>query len=657
MKNLLKAVAIAATCAASAAHGQTIEWKVSDRFRLWDQARIGPYVVSLEQVLDRVSVANEPKAVESAMLQFLATQDDLYQKAYWRNDLEIYDREYIWPASYRVQVRVTGLQGVCRWTASAGRLNKDEASCADLVEITIDAAADGSGSLPTEVGVRTEAGAATLTIQVRDRLIASIGDSFAAGEGNPDVPMDARRLPRRFAAEEIGQKGNGRAGWEALRFVRWKQDWQDRWLGRAAVVGFAGGADWWDPRCHRSFHSQHMVAALRYAAARPHEATTFITYACSGAKTFEGLMVRQSEPPGFNDRRRHKKLTYAQVEVMVANLCEPRLGRSAREDRRREWHAYGKLVSEQTWRCVDGVKSRSVDALMVTDGGNDVGFGPVIQDAMLPRGGEIAPKGRPALKVLRALVEARTPQHAGRDIKDNLPRHYDQLRERLAEILPAGTPILQSVYPNPLYSDEGVICGGEVASRRLAAMNGFWPDKEVDPESRWQMRIDVDEANAAYTDVVEPLNKAVGKHVREGASSGWRLVDKFSGAFARRGWCADAVGEDPGALPNWSPGKQQWVIQRTRNGSEFAWSPTAWSPYASRARLFRTPNDAAMTQQPANPRRRLGPFAPLANSFIGKQQESLLGAMSGSFHPTFEAHAIMGWSVGEELLNALPAEP
>ena len=34
MKNLLKAAAIAAACAATAAHGQTIEWKVSDRFRL-----------------------------------------------------------------------------------------------------------------------------------------------------------------------------------------------------------------------------------------------------------------------------------------------------------------------------------------------------------------------------------------------------------------------------------------------------------------------------------------------------------------------------------------------------------------------------------------------------------------------------------------------
>ena len=28
----------------------------------------------------------------------------------------------------------------------------------------------------------------------------------------------------------------------------------------------------------------------------------------------------------------------------------------------------------------------------------------------------------------------------------------------------------------------------------------------------------------------------------------------------------------------------------------------------------------------------------------------LLSAMAGSFHPTFEAHAIIGWSLGEALI-------
>jgi len=70
-------------------------------------------------------------------------------------------------------------------------------------------------------------------------------------------------------------------------------------------------------------------------------------------------------------------------------------------------------------------------------------------------------------------------------------------------------------------------------------------------------------------------------------------------------------------------------------------------------------NDAAMTQQPADPRRALGAASKWFEGSLSQQQESLLSAMSGSFHPTFEAQAIMGWSVGEALITALdaPAPP
>lgn len=648
---------LVALLGASAAHGQTIEWKVADRFRLWDQARVGPHVVSLEQLLDKVALAGDAKAVEIAMLQFLATQSDLHHKAYWRSDLEIYDREYVWPINYRVQVWARDIQGLCRWNAETGTLSRVEAPCSEPVDLTIKALDNGSGSEAVTVTVQNGAVDKAITVQVADRLIASIGDSFAAGEGNPDIPMDARRLPRQFAAADTDAVKDVGSTWTAFRFVKWKSDWTDRWLGRSPVVGFAGGAEWWDPRCHRSFYSQHMVAALRYAAARPHEATTFITYACSGAKTFEGLLVRQSEPPGYRDRRRYKRLKYAQAEVMVANLCAPRAGASARANRRRTWESLGKQVSEQTWRCETGVKSRSVDALMVTDGGNDIGFGPVIQDAMLPSASEVSDAGKGPLKQLRALVEARSPERAYTDIRDYLPKHYDQLRTRLGEILPANTPVLQSVYPNPLHNADGALCEGDVAARRLAAMNGFWPDRNVEPQDRWRMHISLQEAKAANDKVVAPLNAAIGEHIRKGASSGWRMVDEFSETFNRRGWCGSAAGEPPGALPNWSPELGQWVVENYENAPKVAWSPTEWSPYASRTRLFRTPNDAALTQQPQAPRRFLGVLAPLADSLVAEQQESLLASMSGSFHPTFEAHAIMGWSVGEDLLRALPPKP
>ena len=387
-----------------------------------------------------------------------------------------------------------------------------------------------------------------------------------------------------------------------------------------------------------------MVAALRYAAAHPREATTFVTYACSGAETFAGLLVRQSRPPGYRDGRSLSRLKYPQLEVLVANLCPPAVGESAIHDRARSYRSDDKWVADHGWTCTGGRKPRRIDALLVTDGGNDIGFSPVIQDALLPKLSDQTLVGRAVLKQLRR--GTLSPTEANRRIVNVLPGNYRALRGRVAEIVPPGTPVIQSAYPNPLYGSDGKVCG-EGASFSLAAMSGFWPDRYVDPYLRWRMLISADEATAAEVSVIQPLNRAVREHVQEGAVLGWRLVDDFQPRFENRGWCAAGPGETLADLPNWDSKSREWKD----------WSPSSWQPYASRARLFRTPNDVAMTQQPADPRRVLGAASRVFEGSLSKQQESLLSSMSGSFHPTFEAHAIMGWSLGEALIRALEPEP
>jgi hypothetical protein len=113
-----------------------------------------------------------------------------------------------------------------------------------------------AASAPTEsrsvpvaltVTIRRPDGTATQlaeTVQVRDVLIASIGDSFASGEGNPDRPTD----------------------WSFLKAQPnrpWGSDLQNRWLGRGPQVKGVGEPHWWDAACHRSFYSQHLIAALK----------------------------------------------------------------------------------------------------------------------------------------------------------------------------------------------------------------------------------------------------------------------------------------------------------------------------------------------------------------------------------------------------------
>ena len=84
------------------------------------------------------------------------------------------------------------------------------------------------------------------TVTIKDLLIVALGDSYASGEGNPDVP------------EQYGTDGNFN------NYVTVPARWEDR-------------------RCHRSAAAPASVAALNIERGDPHTSVTFISFACSGA--------------------------------------------------------------------------------------------------------------------------------------------------------------------------------------------------------------------------------------------------------------------------------------------------------------------------------------------------------------------------------------
>ena len=101
------------------------------------------------------------------------------------------------------------------------------------------------GSYPVAVRVRFPGGRTlvfTRTVEVRDWLIVSIGDSVASGEGNPEVSGNIHR------------------------------------------------AKWQSSRCHRSINAGPAQAALKLEEADPKTSVTFVHLACSGAKLTSGLL-------------------------------------------------------------------------------------------------------------------------------------------------------------------------------------------------------------------------------------------------------------------------------------------------------------------------------------------------------------------------------
>ena len=140
-------------------------------------------------------------------------------------------------------------------------------------------------------------------IQVRDVLIAGLGDSIAAGEGNPDRPVrlsDEGFCFRRFLGGETSEYYRpGRAGYSGNRSCvdrghRIRMPTPGRARARAGIRG----------PCHRSLYGYQMRAALALAIENPHIAVTFIPLACSGATIAAGFLgsqrITECPNPGTN---------------------------------------------------------------------------------------------------------------------------------------------------------------------------------------------------------------------------------------------------------------------------------------------------------------------------------------------------------------------
>ncbi len=180
--------------------------------------------------------------------------------------------------------------------------------------------------------------ASTLTtdpIVVRDVKIVALGDSFSAGEGIPHS--------------------------------------QWRWL-------FTGDrpAIWLDPRCHRSLLSAPSLAAAYIARNNPHLSVTLLHYGCSGGSVADGVLT----PWGNLESDADVKLKAKQFKPLPAwqgqetaklggSDTAPDVGLSQIEQARLD-------LSE------NGGPPAVPDAVVVSAGGNDIGFAGIIAGLIGP---------------------------------------------------------------------------------------------------------------------------------------------------------------------------------------------------------------------------------------------------------------------------------
>lgn len=559
------------------------EWRVKDRFRLFDQASQGARD-RVDLLLDRLAAApDEPLSTHyEQFLEVLADRDGSEahtaelrlshyvpapDKAPRRSGR--YDRHYLYPRSYVLEFRDLSRKG--RMCAYASSVAEAAGACEIWTALRVPAGSNkvlgvgGQGDVRVQVdGIQ----ASVVAYRFVDQTVVALGDSFISGEGNPDRPSLIR-------AEEPDTTFE-RPSWGAkVKFAK----------------QLLRKAEWWDEACHRSLLSWPVLATLAHAARDPHRAVTLVHLGCSGAVVDDIVRHGETDLPGGGDE------TDSQLALLDSLLLRPT----------EEW------------------LPRPVDKVLLSIGGNDIGFVGVLTTLTLPPNGftlgpvatgligkeaaAVCPykrSGRPLERLCRTRVSAE--ERVAR-----LSPAYARLSERLRRF-PVGS-VHHALYPNPLIGEGGRPCDNNPANDQLRgkrpefggfeALMGIFPKKargfrfsswnfeiQYYPEENLQGLLYPDRPEIGCDRVQEESDSEVCQGLLvhrwlndEVGRSGFPTIAGHVTKIDGHGLCV--VGDGPSlSLP------------LATAGSWRGKTPSDFDPYGryERGRWFRVPNDSILTQ-------------------------------------------------------------
>jgi lysophospholipase L1-like esterase len=582
-----------------------ITWRVENPFRFFTNPKdteahrvayrsLGPEqratpVLSEERLLQ----ANDPEGWASSM----------YRDTCWHNNrfkCAAYD-DYINPKSHAVIFKAVGIDTPkmlsCTWLTAPRDSDQPRGKavtqpCDEPVRFVI--------PYPMGAIVSVEIGGlevAKADVKVRDILVVGMGDSFASGDGNPDVAV---RFSRKRSADysTVGLY-SGLSGYPA-RVGPWRE------FGDTAFQ--KENARWLDQACHRSLYSEQSRTALQLAIEDPHRAVTFVGVSCAGAEITDGLFLRYKGNEWVPNPPR-----YSQISAVAQAQCGN--SSTAAVDAPEAYHINGQVPELKDIvlrKCPQDV-ARKIDLVLVSIGGNDIGFSRLLANAVL--------SNESILRELGGwLGEVHGEAEASAELS-HLGARYKALNRALHNILympwDESDRILLVAYPGlALQGDGSDTCGSGNAGMEVV------PDFHLD---RTKLRLG--------TWFADKLNR----QMRESANTfGWTYVETHRRTFIGRGICAGLSVQGVSQVDDLR-------LPRKVNGVWTPYNPADYLPYASRQRWFRTPNDAFMT---ANFHVAAGlltkvlkiePLAPL--------QLLIASTYSGAFHPTAEGQAAIADAV------------
>jgi hypothetical protein len=605
----LLALLLAGVPAASAIAQPRIVWRVDNPFRFFlDPADTEVHRAtwaSLSEAERRTPVlSGERVLAERHPDGWSAT---MFSKTCWDREKNKYacrERgDYINPKSHTVLATIEGLDDAqtvdCVWLTAPRRGGRGKAltlPCDTAVQLQVPYPAGAWVSV--EIGGRQ---VAETLAQVTDLFVVGMGDSFASGEGNPDVPV-------RFSPERTADYGAQHVGYPA-RIGDWRTIGDKKFIEE--------NPRWQDQACHRSLYSHQLRVALQLAIEDPHRAITFAGVACSGSETVFGVFLRYKghewvpNPPELSQISALAEAQCADREAPFHNLPEA-------------YHMHGALPELQgglMLRKCDANRARKIDLVLLSIGGNDMGFSRLVANAVLTDS-----------STLRSLGGWFGQVHGFGDATNLL----DSLDDRFKSVNRA----LHNILHVPWSESDRVILTGYPP---LAVLHD---GKSICPDGRAGMTVLPDfalsEAKAREGGVAaERLNVIMSENARQHQ---WSFVDAHRTAFRGRGICASFT-DAPWNMAD------ELRLPRKVDGAWQPYSPAQWRAYASRQRWFRTPNDAFMTGHFHVPDSLLQSV--LKSQGFAWVQILLAATYSGAFHPTAEGQAAIADAVTEQARRVL----
>jgi lysophospholipase L1-like esterase len=581
-----------------------IEWEVKNRFRLFrNEADFQRHVAAAQG--DGVLAAERRLARESDGRGW--ARDTVERLCLDRAGklLEFCDRDgeretYLSPRDHRVGVRVAGALPAnegCVWNFDDGEeaVRSIGGACSQEVKLRV---RHGRPTVASVDIVLPDGTAHRLVseIQVRDVLVAGMGDSIAAGEGNPDRAVrlsDDGFCFRRFDGIEYYRPGRaGFSGNKSCSTVAGDHSAMSDWARH--------GARWMSGACHRSLYSYQMRTALALAVETPHLAVTFIPLGCSGATISTGFLDKQRarECPSTGSNSACPGTVRAQIAELKDILAIAR---------HHDAH-------------------RSLDLVLLTIGANDILFSGLIADVIIEPGTERSLFRRGGIL---ASVE-----DAHKVLDRDLPANFAKVRGALKPLVGGDlSRVVYVTYGNPALAAPGMPCPGGRAG--FDVHPAFGADGE-------RLRKTVEFVANRFLPGIRALALCENdRSCRDPSTERMTFVDAHQPAFASHGACARSDGDPAFDRECFSGGGETFESNLAHAATDpmaCGFPASEFRPYASRARWIRTANDSyftAMTYPQGLPS--LLQPADLHDAIWGV----FAAVYGGAIHPTAEGHAAM----------------